>query len=74
MRPPSLDSAMGNGSVQAAKAAFDAAALASRSNNPLQLVQPTPVSGLVASTLGGMNQCRWLDFLWDPSVSEMRRS
>jgi hypothetical protein len=74
MRPPSLDSAMGNGSVQAAKAAFEAAALASRSNNPLQLVQPTPVSGLAASTLGGMNQCRWLGFFRGPSMSEMRRS
>ncbi|KAL2263858.1 hypothetical protein VTK26DRAFT_4654 [Humicola hyalothermophila] len=52
MRPPSFDAAMGNGPGQAAKAAFDAtSSLASRSNNPLQLVQPTPVSGMQAGGL-----------------------
>jgi hypothetical protein len=61
MRPPSFDSAMSSGPAQMAKAALDAAALASRSNNPIQFVQPTPVSGITASTLGGMNQCRWLE-------------
>jgi hypothetical protein len=74
MRPPSFDSAMTSGPAQAAKAAFDAAALASRNNNPLQLVQPTPVSGIPASTLGGMSQCRWLEHpRGTPSVSESRR-
>jgi len=52
---------MSNGPGQAAKAGFDAATLASRSSNPLQLVQPTPVSGIAASALGGMSQCRWLE-------------
>jgi len=75
MRPPSFDSAMSNGPAQATKAAFDAASLAGRSNNPLQLVQPTPVSGIAASALGGMSQCRWLESpLGTPSVSEARRS
>ncbi len=61
MRPPSFDSAMGNTPAQAAKAAFDAAALAGRSSNPLQLVQPTPVSGIAASTLSSLSPCRWLE-------------
>lgn len=61
MRPPSFDSAMGNGPAQAAKAAFDAAALAARSSNPLQLVQPTPVSAMAASTLSSLSPCRWLE-------------
>lgn len=63
MRPPSFDSAMGNGPGQVAKAAFDAATLATgRSNNPLQLVQPTPVSGIRGSGLSTtINQCRWLE-------------
>jgi hypothetical protein len=61
MKPPSFDSAMGNGPGQAAKATFDATTLANRSNTPLQLVQPTPVSGGIAgSALGAMSQCRWL--------------
>jgi len=66
MRPPSFDSAMANGPAQAAKAAFEAAALTSRSNNPLQLVQPTPVSGMAASTLSTLSPCRWLVFLEQP--------
>ncbi|KAK4242198.1 meiosis protein SPO22/ZIP4 like-domain-containing protein [Achaetomium macrosporum] len=65
MRPPSFDSAMSNGPGQAAKAAFDAAALASRSTNPLQLVQPTPVSGITASTLGSaMSQFAGFSDAW----------
>ena len=52
---------MGNGPAQAAKAAFDAAALAARSSNPLQLVQPTPVSGIPANTLSTLSPCRWLE-------------
>ncbi|KAL2135926.1 hypothetical protein VTI74DRAFT_6309 [Chaetomium olivicolor] len=51
MKPPSFDAAMSNGPGQAAKATFDTAALG-RSNNPLQLVQPTPVSGIATSALG----------------------
>ncbi|KAL2175363.1 meiosis protein SPO22/ZIP4 like-domain-containing protein [Thermothelomyces heterothallicus CBS 202.75] len=65
MRPPSFDSAMGNGPGQANKAgSFDAAALASRSGNPLQLVQPTPVSGMAANSLGGMGQFPSLSDAW----------
>jgi hypothetical protein len=62
VKPPSFDSAMGNGPGQAVKEAFDAATLVARSNNPLQLVQPTPVTGIQASALAStMNQCRWLE-------------
>ncbi|KAK0706966.1 hypothetical protein B0T26DRAFT_656249 [Lasiosphaeria miniovina] len=43
--------AMGNGPGQAAKPGFDAAALGRENPNSLQLVQPTPVSGIQASTL-----------------------
>ncbi|KAL2142801.1 hypothetical protein VTI28DRAFT_695 [Corynascus sepedonium] len=64
MRPPSFDSAMSNGPGQAAKAGFDAATLASRSSNPLQLVQPTPVSGIAASALGGMSQFPGFSDAW----------
>ncbi|KAK4157665.1 meiosis protein SPO22/ZIP4 like-domain-containing protein [Chaetomidium leptoderma] len=64
MRPPSFDSAMGNGPAQAAKAAFDTATLASRSNNALQLVQPTPVSGIAASALGGMSPFTGFSDAW----------
>ena len=62
MRPGSFDAAaLGNGPGQAAKAAFDAATLSSRSNNPLQLVQPSPVSGFSASALGTtLSQCMHL--------------
>ncbi len=65
MRPPSFDSAaaMGNGPAgqTAAEPAFDAASAlaAGRSNNPLQLVQPTTVSGMAANTLGTLSPCRW---------------
>jgi PAS domain-containing protein len=61
MKPSSFDSVMGNGLGQTAKAAFDAAALADRSNNPIQLVQPTPVPSIASSALGAMSQCRWLE-------------
>ncbi|KAK3314620.1 meiosis protein SPO22/ZIP4 like-domain-containing protein [Apodospora peruviana] len=56
MGPPSFDaSGMSTGPGQVAKAAFDATAL-SRSN-ALQLVQPTPVSGIQPSALSSnMNQ------------------
>lgn len=75
MKPSSFDSAMGNGLGQTAKAAFDAAALADRSNNPIQLVQPTSVPSIASSALGAMSQCRWLEFPPEaPSVSEARRS
>lgn len=66
MKPPSFDSAMSNGPVQVAKAAFDAAALADRSNNPIQLVQPTPVPSIAGSTLEAMSQCRWLELARGP--------
>ncbi|KAG7285410.1 hypothetical protein NEMBOFW57_010037 [Staphylotrichum longicolle] len=64
MRPPSFDSAMANGPGQAAKAAFDAAALTGRSNNPLQLVQPTPVSGMAASTLSSLSPFAGFSDAW----------
>jgi len=55
---------MGNGPAQAAKAAFDAAALATRSNNPLQLVQPTPVSAMAASTLSSLSPFAGFSDAW----------
>jgi predicted DNA-binding antitoxin AbrB/MazE fold protein len=65
MKPPSFDSAMGNGPGQAAKATFDATTLANRSNTPLQLVQPTPVSGGIAgSALGAMSQFPGFSDAW----------
>ncbi|KAK3387485.1 meiosis protein SPO22/ZIP4 like-domain-containing protein [Podospora didyma] len=60
MRPPSFDSGLGNPSGQAPKPAFDTAALGR--GTPLQLVQPTPVSGIQASALSGaMGQCTSFD-------------
>ncbi|GAB1313482.1 Transcription factor [Madurella fahalii] len=50
MEPPSFDAAMGDDLGQVARAAFDVAALASR-GDPLQLVQPTAVSGIQTSAL-----------------------
>ncbi|KAK4120894.1 SPO22-domain-containing protein [Parathielavia appendiculata] len=64
MRHPLYDPAMGNGPGQAAKAAFDATALASRRSNPLQLVQPTLVSGIAANTLSSMSQFAGLSDAW----------
>jgi PAS domain-containing protein len=64
MKPPSFDSAMSNGPVQVAKAAFDAAALADRSNNPIQLVQPTPVPSITGSTLEAMSQFSGFSDVW----------
>lgn len=64
MRPLSFDAALGNRPGQAAKSAFEATTLAGRGGNPLQLVQPTPVSGIAANALGsGMSQCMWLGFI-----------
>ena len=59
MRPPSFDAGMGAGTGQAVKSAFDTSSLGR--GNPLQLVQPTPVSGIPANTLNSsnMNQCRF---------------
>ncbi|KAK4189851.1 meiosis protein SPO22/ZIP4 like-domain-containing protein [Podospora australis] len=48
---PSFDSNLSSGAGQSATAAFDAAALGQGSQ--LQLVQPTPVSGVQANALGG---------------------
>ncbi|KAK4141165.1 meiosis protein SPO22/ZIP4 like-domain-containing protein [Dichotomopilus funicola] len=57
MRPLSFDGALGNRPGQASKSAFEATTLAGRGGNPLQLVQPTPVSGIAANALGsGMSQ------------------
>ncbi len=57
MAPPSFDGTLGTGPGQAAQSSFDAAALAQGSQ--MQLVQPTPVSGIQGTALGGnMNQCR----------------
>ncbi|KAH6613486.1 meiosis protein SPO22/ZIP4 like-domain-containing protein [Chaetomium tenue] len=64
MKPPSFDSAMSNGPVQVAKAAFDAAALADRSNNPIQLVQPTPVPSIAGSTLEAMSRFSGFSDAW----------
>ncbi|KAL1836751.1 hypothetical protein VTJ49DRAFT_4710 [Mycothermus thermophilus] len=72
MRPPSFDAAtaaVGNSSGQAAAArsAFEAAALAARSStNPLQLMQPTAVSGMAAAAnaLGGLSQFPGFSDAW----------
>ncbi|KXX73649.1 Regulator of drug sensitivity 2 [Madurella mycetomatis] len=69
LRPPSFDAAMGNGPAQITKAAFDAAALASR-GSPLQLVQPTTVPGIQASTLGSsINRSAGFSDAWLASQS-----
>jgi PAS domain-containing protein len=64
MKPSSFDSVIGNGLGQTAKAAFDAAALADRSNNPIQLVQPTPVPSIASSALGAMSQFSGFSEAW----------
>lgn len=60
MRPPSFDAGMGAGTGQAAKSAFDASSLGR--GNPLQLVQPTPVSGIQANTLNSSNMNQFAGF------------
>jgi len=63
MRPPPFESSMGNGPSQAAKAAFDSAALGRSA--ALQLVQPAPVSGIQASGPGAnMSQFAGLPDSW----------
>lgn len=54
MGPPSFDAGAG----QASKSAFNAGALGR--SNPLQLVQPTPVTGIQPNAIntGNANQCR----------------
>jgi hypothetical protein len=77
MRPPSFDAAAMNNGSQAARSAFEvlAAARGGNATNPLQLVQPTPVSGMAAaSALSGLSQCKWLDCFLPLSVSSLRGS
>ncbi|KAK3941778.1 hypothetical protein QBC46DRAFT_381956 [Diplogelasinospora grovesii] len=68
MRPPSFDTSMSNagpgpGQVAKTTSPFDAAALAR--GNPLQLVQPAPVSGIQANTLNSnMNQFAGFSDAW----------
>ncbi|KAK4133190.1 SPO22-domain-containing protein [Trichocladium antarcticum] len=71
MRPPSFDAGGANGPGQVAKAAFEAAAaLAGRNNNQLQLVQPTPVSGIRSAGLGTtMSQFAGFSDAWLASQS-----
>jgi hypothetical protein len=59
MRPPSFDGGLGTGQPQTTKSAFEAAGLGR--SNPLQLVQPTPASGMVQGSAlsNNMNQCRY---------------
>lgn len=54
MGPPALDASLSSRPVN--KSVFEAATLAP--GNPLQLVQPTAVSSIVASALGA-TQCRF---------------
>ncbi|KAL2024145.1 hypothetical protein VTK56DRAFT_9925 [Thermocarpiscus australiensis] len=61
MGPPSFDSGTSNGPGQATKAAFDPAALAGRGDT-LQLVQPSPVSGIQASTLAAATMDQFTGF------------
>ncbi|KAK3985786.1 meiosis protein SPO22/ZIP4 like-domain-containing protein [Cladorrhinum sp. PSN332] len=63
MRLPSFDSNMNTGTGQAANAAFDTAALGQ--GNQLQLVQPTPVSGVQANALSSsMSQFAGFSDAW----------
>jgi predicted DNA-binding antitoxin AbrB/MazE fold protein len=64
MKPPSFDSAIGNGPGQAAKTTFDATTLANRSNTPLQLVQPTSASSIAGGAIGAMSQFPGFSDAW----------
>ena len=56
LRASSFDGSLGAGPSQSAKSSFDAAALGR--NNPIQLVQPSPLSGIQGTAISGnMNQC-----------------
>ncbi|KAK3320642.1 hypothetical protein B0T19DRAFT_244589 [Cercophora scortea] len=65
MGPPPFDASMSTGAGQVTKVSFDTAALNSRSN-PIQLVQPTPVSSAIqpSALSSNLNQFAGFSDAW----------